>query len=168
MPRPLKVTLIVLGCLVGLFVVLGVVGALVAPDEPATPARVESAAVAPATTAQRATTTTARPARPVTLTGRGQDITRAVPLSDGRWRVTVEVSGNTDDAFGTALDSNVIVTAFGDDDYAELLVNDIAASGTWTGSLAVGNDIFEVPPGSVWFEVEVVRSATWTIRVEPL
>ena len=96
-------------------------------------------------------------------------MTRAVTLTDGRWRVTLTVSGNTDDSFGAALDSDVILTAFGEGDYFEVLVNDIAASGTWTGSLAVGDGIFEVPTGEVWFEVEgVVRSASWTLRIEPL
>ena len=90
-------------------------------------------------------------------------------LTEGRWRVTLTVQGNTDSSFGAAIDSNVILSALDSSDNLEYLVNDIASSGSWTSSLTVGAGFGALAPGSVWFEIEgVVRSATWRLTVEPL
>lgn len=106
---------------------------------------------------------------PVTLSGSGQDVTGAVVLTDGRWRVTVEVENNIDRTFGSNRGTNVIVRALGEDNDQESLVNEITAAGRWTKALAIGDGFLALPNGKVWFEVEgVAQDATWTITIEPL
>ena len=162
--------LIAFGIIVGLFIVLGIIGSLTETDsDTASQEPSQSTTTARTATTAPATTTTSRPASPVVLSGSGQDVTRAVNLAEGRWRVTFTVQGNTDKSFGTALDSNVILAALDSSDNSEYLVNDIASSGSWTSALTVGSGFGALAPGSIWFEVEgVVRSAMWQLTVEPL
>ncbi len=118
----------------------------------------------PPTTETQAPTATA----PVTLTGQGQDVTSAATLTEGRWRVTITVKGNIDDAFGLETEDNFIVYAIGSSDASDLLVNDIAGAGTWTSSLTIGDGFLAIAAGKVFFEVQAADSAMWTIRVEPI
>lgn len=163
-----KRLVIAIGIIIGGLIVVSVIGNLIDSGTSAVDTR-PTATTSRATTTTPTTTTTSRPASPVTLSGSGQDVTRAVNLTEGRWRVTLTVQGNTDTSFGAALDSNVILSALDSNDNLEYLVNDIASSGSWTSSLTVGSGFGALAPGSVWFEVEgVVRSATWRLTVEPL
>ena len=163
-----KRLVIAISIIVGGLIVISVIGNLVDSGTSAVDTR-PTITTSRAATTTPPTTTTSRPVSPVTLSGSGQDVTRAVNLTEGRWRVTLTVQGNTDSSFGAAIDSNVILSALDSSDNLEYLVNDIASSGSWTSSLTVGSGFGALAPGSVWFEIEgVVRSATWRLTVEPL
>ena len=107
--------------------------------------------------------------QPVTLSGSGQDVTRAVNLTEGRWRVRFSINSNTDRSFDTPIDQGVALTVSDSAGEWDLLVNEIAASGSWTSALTVGSDYGALAPGSIWFEIDLVdQSASWRLTVEPL
>lgn len=114
------------------------------------------------------TTTANRQSDPITLSGRGQDVTRGINLSEGRWRITAEVSGNTDEIADLSMDTNFVVEVYGGSGAYDLPVNEIAASGSWTSQLSIGDDLFDFPVGEIWFEVTAGAKANWTITVAPL
>ena len=100
------------------------------------------------------------------LRGNGKRVTEPVRLSAGRWMVTFELRGNTA-SHGSG--TNVIVTALGTDNQDMLLFNEIAASGSWTVPLAVGDNYWiagDILPGRVYFSVDgVAQSADWVLLV---
>lgn len=81
------------------------------------------------------------------LSGRGT-ATRRIRLDSGLWTVALQVSGNLDRTFGSAIEDNFIVSiesAAGD--ASAVLANEIAAR--WTGSetLRVGRGFLALAPG---------------------
>ena len=99
----------------------------------------------------------------VTLTGSGSNLTQAVDVTEGRWRVTFAVEDSEE--LGA-----VTLTAFDDGDDQDLLVIEIVKENTYsqTTQFRAGDGIFDLAPGRVWFEVSASTGATWTITVAPL
>jgi len=81
------------------------------------------------------------------LSGRGT-ATRRIRLDSGLWTVALQVSGNLDRTFGSAIEDNFIVSIeSADGDASAVLANEIAAR--WTGSetLRVGRGFLALTPG---------------------
>lgn len=81
------------------------------------------------------------------LSGRGT-ATRRIHLDSGLWTVALQVSGNLDRTFGSAIEDNFIVSIeSADGDASAVLANEIAAR--WTGSetLRVGRGFLALAPG---------------------
>ena len=81
------------------------------------------------------------------LSGRGT-ATRRIRLDSGLWTVALQVSGNLDRTFGSAIEDNFIVSIeSADGDASAILANEIAAR--WTGSetLRVGRGFLALTPG---------------------
>ena len=114
----------------------------------------------------------------VILVGVGQSITEPVTLTEGRWRVIVEIAKNARRTPSGSHDEHLLVLAVGDSGHFEVLVNDMAASGRWTSQVLVvsglpalpsHSPVFALLEGAVRFEVQTsVPSAAWSISVVPL
>ena len=114
----------------------------------------------------------------ITLHGRGQAVTKTVSLAQGRWRVVVQVAKNARLAGTGARGEHILVMALGESDHFEVIVNDVAASGTWTSQILMVHDpaalslvgpMFALPGGRIQFEVQTAASsAAWSISVEPI
>ena len=99
----------------------------------------------------------------VTLTGSGSNLTQAVDVTEGRWRVTLEVEGS--DRLGA-----VTLTAFEDGEGRELLVIEFVEESTYsqTTQFRAGDGFGDLAPGRVWFEVSASPGDSWSITVAPL
>ena len=47
-----------------------------------------------------------------------------------------------------------VTTSFGESDYEDLIVNDIAMSDDWTRQIIVGDSPFALPAGLIWFKAQ--------------
>ena len=101
------------------------------------------------------------------FSSQGTDVTPAITLTAGRWRVEVELAGNISKFLDIESPDFFGVTVYGGDDW-DIIVTDVAASGTWAVVLSIGDGILEIPAGEVYFEVEAGQAATWEITVNPL
>ena len=99
----------------------------------------------------------------VTLTGTGSNLTQAVDVTEGRWRVTLAVEGS-DRLRGVSL------IALEDGSGQDLLVNEIVDEATFsqTTQFRAGSGFGDLAPGRVWFEVGVSPGVAWSITVAPL
>ncbi len=100
------------------------------------------------------------PKWPHTFEGSGQDVTSAVVLVEGRWRVSMSLEGSDESYFSVRASD-----AGGDSDS---VASEIASSGSWTSVLDVGDGILELDPGEIWFEVKADPSAEWQIEIKPI
>lgn len=92
------------------------------------------------------------------LSGRGT-ATRRIRLESGLWTVALQVSGNLDRTFGSAIEDNFIVSIeSADGDASAVLANEIAAR--WTGSetLRVGRGFLALTPGVQVVSVDATGS----------
>ncbi|MDE0267871.1 MAG: S-layer homology domain-containing protein [Acidimicrobiaceae bacterium] len=91
-----------------------------------------------------------------TLTGTGKDVTEAIPLSAGAWKVTAEVAGN----HNRHNNGNNFIVRAESLHYSRLVANEIVTAGAFSDVVVVGDDGI-----SIWFSVDAAPSAEWTITV---
>ncbi len=138
-----KVCLVVLA-FVGLLIVLGIVGAAIGGGE---------SPPAPTPTPRGPAPTATPTPKPLEISGTGASVVSAT-LSEGKYVVSISVTGNTDGYGGT----NFIVT-FGND----LIVNEIASS--WSGSSVIDVGGFWIEAGRIPVEIEAAPRAQWTMTI---
>ena len=141
MPRPLKITLIVLGCLVGLFIVLGVIGAIVGTD---TDESASTETTAPTTTGAADAPTTTRAPTPTapTTTTRAPTTTAAPAATATVAPTTTEAPTITIvDSYWSADGSTyyVVIGGVGSSTYCEVhMTLDGRRTGDWSNDLWSG------------------------------
>lgn len=98
-----------------------------------------------------------------TLTGSGSNLTQAVDVAEGRWRVPFAVE-HSEELRGVTL------TAFEDGENRDLLVAEFVDEDAYsqTTQFRAGDGILDLAPGRIWFEVSAPVGATWTVTVAPL
>lgn len=95
---------------------------------------------------------------PFTVDGRGGFVSDNFLLEPGKYRATINVSGNTDQS-GTA--QSFIVTLFTAAlGHPALLVEAVAASGDWQTTTTVRD--------RQHFYLDVVATGEWTVTLEPV
>ena len=107
-------------------------------------------------TSKAAGNSTSSSFKAVTLTGSGEDLTRAVSMPKGKYEVTFTIKGNGQGHYA--------LTAHGSDSRWGL-VNEIGSGGTHTVALDVGGVLAFVQAGDVRFETSAESGASWTIKV---
>ena len=65
----------------------------------------------------------------------------------------MQVRANITASFGEVIEEHFTVLAFGESDYEDLIVSDIAVSDDWTVQFIVGDSPLALPAGLIWFEV---------------
>ena len=112
-----------------------------------------------------------------TFVGVGQSLTQAITLTQGCWRVVVEIAKNARRTLAGLRAEHLLVLAMGEFGHFEVLVCDTVEAGRWTAQILVANDLsalpahgplFALPEGAVKFDVQTAASsAVWSISVDP-
>ena len=110
-----------------------------------------------------------------TFAGVGPAITEPITLLEGRWRIVIDVTRNTQRTPSGSQDEHLLVMAVGESGYFEVLVNDTSAAERWTAQVLVTRDmsalpshspVFALPEGVVCFDIQTAAaSAGWSISV---